>query len=338
MNERPSKQGIGYFPESAETSKPVSRKHQGKPSILRFALLAVCLCVFAVSATLLIHYFSNIFASRRASRQMEQIYTSAVEALPSEPPAATAASVPSTKPVSTVQARATSVPTAKDLWPTAYPRNPSLRVSSAFYELQRQNPDIVGWLKIDGVVDEPVLQRDNAYYLTHNALKQRSVTGALFLDESCELKNVPTQMVVHGHNMKEGAMFGALKKYKVKDASFYKSNPFIEFNTMYENGRYVIFAVCEADIRPGKIDHLPFWYHSRFSSISSFDEYIKKARSLSHYRCNVDVIPGDRLLTLATCTGTDDNKRLIVMARKIRDNENELELQMAILSTSDRSF
>lgn len=338
MNERPSKQGIGYFPESAETSKPVSRKHQGKPSILRLVLLAVCLCVFAVSATLLIHYFSNISASRRASRQMEQIYTSAVEALPSDLPAATAAPVPSAKPVSTVQARATSVPTAKDLWPTAYPRNPSLRVSSAFYELQRQNPDIVGWLKIDGVVDEPVLQRDNAYYLTHNALKQRSVTGALFLDESCELKNVPTQMLVHGHNMKEGAMFGALKKYKVKDASFYKSNPFIEFNTMYENGRYVIFAVCEVDIRPGKINHLPFWYHSRFSSISSFDEYIKKARSLSHYRCNVDVIPGDRLLTLATCTGTDDNKRLIVMARKIRDNENELELQMAILSTSDRSF
>ena len=75
-----------------------------------------------------------------------------------------------------------------------------------------------------------------------------------------------------------------------------------------------------------------------FSSASTFEEYVKNVRSLSHYRCNVDVVPGDRLLTLATCTGTDDNKRLIVMARKLRDNENELELQMGILSTSDRNF
>ena len=67
-----------------------------------------------------------------------------------------------------------------------------------------------------------------------------------------------------------------------------------------------------------------------------FMDYVKKARNLSHYRCNVDVEPGDRLLTLSTCTGTDDNKRLIVMARRLRDHENELELNMSILSTYDR--
>ena len=44
--------------------------------------------------------------------------------------------------------------------------------------------------------------------------EQAKRTGALFLDENCDLIHVPTQMVIHGHNMKEGAMFGMLKKYK----------------------------------------------------------------------------------------------------------------------------
>ncbi len=230
----------------------------------------------------------------------------------------------------------TAVPSANDLWPSVYPDNSHLRISPAFYQLQRENKDIVAWIKIDGVLEEPVLQRDNEYYLTHNALGKRSVTGALFLEETCDLTEVPSQMVIHGHNMKEGAMFGSLKKYKVKDASFYRAHPFIEFNTMYENGRYVIFAVCEADIRPGTVDYLPFWQYSRFPNVTVFEEYIQKARAMSHYRCNVDVAPGDRILTLSTCTGTDDNKRLLVMARRLRPDENELELETSILSTSDR--
>jgi len=342
----PPPQRIGYYPGSPESPKPQKPKRRRKRRLPspRLIMLAICICVFAASATLLIRYFSNIALSRKASRQMQEIYSTAAEEVPTTSPtptaAPTAAPEPSRAPKAgaqqTARPQATAAPTVQELWPSSYPNNPMLRVSSAFYQLQQQNPDIIGWLKIEGVVDEPVLQRDNQYYLTHNALKQRSVTGALFLNESCELKSVPTQMVIHGHNMKEGAMFGALKKYKVKDASFYKANPFIEFNTIYENGRYVIFAVCEVDIRPGKYDHLPFWYQTRFSSVSAFEEYVRNARTLSQYRCNVDVVPGDRLLTLATCTGTDESKRLVILSRRIRDGENELELQMDILTTSDR--
>ena len=75
---------------------------------------------------------------------------------------------------------------------------------------------------------------------------------------------------------------------------------------------------------------------SIFSSVSAFESYVQKARALSQYRCNVDVVPGDRLLTLATCNGSEENKRLVVMARRIRENESELDLQLGIQSTSDR--
>ena len=305
----------------------------------RLLMLCTCAVVFVISGFLLVRYFSSTIVGRRASRQLETVYSAAMES--TELPAATAAPspTPTAAPVSAA-VQPTHPPAVQQpitaFWPDRYPGNPSLRVSSVFYELQRQNPDIVGWLKIDGVLEEAVVQRDNSYYLTHNALGQRSLTGALFLDESCDLRTVPSQVLIHGHNMKEGAMFGSLKKYKVKDASFYRAHPYIDFNTIYENGRYVIFAVSEVDIRYGKHDYLPFWRDVRFSNTDTFTQYVQTARNLSHYRCNVDVQPGDRLLTLSTCTGNDDNKRLIIMARKIREGEDTLQLNMSILSTDDR--
>lgn len=340
MKHEPSR--IGYYPGAPAGGKPPKRTGRRR----YYAAIAVCACVFVVCAALLIRYYTNIAASRQASQQLGEIYQASLEATdaPTETP-------PQSEPTATVQPTARPAPTkapqpsgqasaaaasAAELWPTVYPDNPKLKVSAVFDELQAQNRDIIAWLKLDGELDEPVVQRDNVYYLTHNALKQKSITGALFLDEGCDLIHVPTQMVVHGHNMKEGAMFGCLKKYKVKGAAYYKEHAYIDFNTLYENGRYVIFAVAEVDIRSGHPYYLPFWQYSRFTDEKQFTDYIASARACSLYRCKVDVQPGDRLLTLSTCTGTNDNMRLLVMARKIRPDENLLDLNMAVMSTVDR--
>ena len=73
-----------------------------------------------------------------------------------------------------------------------------------------------------------------------------------------------------------------------------------------------------------------------FDSAEAFTSYVETARACSLYHCTVDVQPGDRLLTLSTCTGTDDNLRLVVMARKVREGENLLDLNMEVMSTYDR--
>ncbi len=344
----------GYYPHGHYTGSP--NRRQKKPlrkPLFFYAMIALCACVFVTSAVLLIRYFADIAVSRDASLQLSQIYQSAQESSPSTLPSVSPSPVPSVAPspspspapsdaVSTPAAALLSAsgsadsPTAQELWPTVYPDNPRLTVSSVFDELQQRNRDIVAWLSIEGELDEPVVQRDNEFYLTHNALQQESVTGALFLDENCDLIHVPTQMVIHGHNMKEGAMFGMLKKYKVKGAEFYREHAFIDFNTLYENGRYVIFAVAEVDIRAGRPHYLPFWHYSRFDSAKAFTSYVETARACSLYHCTVDVQPGDRLLTRSTCTGTDDNLRLVVMARKVREGENLLDLNMEVMSTYDR--
>ena len=232
-------------------------------------------------------------------------------------------------------ATAASAGEEENLWPTEYAGNRGLRISSTFFELQKQNSDIVAYIKIDGVLEEPVVQRNNTYYLTHSVAGKKSVTGAIFLEESCDLKKVPVQYVVYGHNMKEGAMFGALKKYKVKDHKFYSAHPFITFDTQYETGEYVIFAVCEVDIRPGQWSYLPFCYRTSFTA-ESFREYINEIHKISQLKCDIEVVPGDRLLTLCTCVNEDSNKRLLVIARKLREGEDRLSLNMQIMSSMDR--
>lgn len=350
MKQPEFQQRVGYFPQAPQEEPPKpskpprkrkKRRRRRAHTRLFWLGMLVCAAVFVTCAALLINYYANIASSKKVAEQLTDLYEQSEQQATATPaPTATATPAPTAVPTAARAAAQPSTPTptpsAQELWPTEYEGNRAMRVSSSFYELQKQNKDIVAYLKIDGVLSECVVQRDNSYYLTHNALGQQSLTGALFLDESCDLKKVPTQFVVHGHNMKEGAMFGALKKYKVKDASFYRAHPFIEFNTVYENGTYVIFAVCEVDIRAGKSDYLPFWSYSRFSDTEAFTSYVKKAESLSHYRCNVDVEPGDRLLTLSTCVGEDSNKRLIVMARKLRAGEDTFTLNLAIMSTDDK--
>lgn len=351
--------GVGYRPAAAEPAKPAAAPMK---RFLRPVLLAVCCGVFAFSAVMLIRYFSDIVSSRRAGNELQAIYEAAEnetaenesaaadeeEAGPEEngvpeetpnPETTADRNGAETQPItvsSGTNPPAADEETSVELWPSVYPGNKLLRISSTFYELREQNSDIVGWLTLDGLLNEAVVQRDNEYYLTHNSLKQQSVTGALFLDEACDLTTVPGQLLIHGHNMKEGSMFGILKQYKVKDVFFYKQHAFVDMNTLYENGRYVIFAALECDLRSNQEDYLPYWRYVRFDDAKEFSDYVFKIKSLSKYHTDIDVVPGDRLLVLSTCSGNDSNKRFLVVARKIRSGENEADLNTAIFSATDR--
>ena len=204
----------GYYPHGHYAGSPNRRQKRPVRKPLFYGLIAVCAVIFVTSATLLIRYYSDIAASRSASAQLNQLYQSAQDSAftpataPSAVPTAVPSAAPSATPASTLPAETVSTaapqPAAitlsasgaagdlsvEELWPTTYPDNPRLDVSSVFDELQERNRDIIAWLKIDDELEEPVVQRDNVFYLTHNALQQESVTGALFLDEHLSLRSV----------------------------------------------------------------------------------------------------------------------------------------------------
>lgn len=309
--------------------------------------MVLCSLVLVVSAGMLIRYYSQIHRANNASGQLRELYnaasSTATEQAPSHAPVPAFAD---TAPSATVQTVTTPVPadastsnhsiTADFLaqWPSHYPGNEQLRIQEKFTPLRRENRDVVGWLTIEGVVDEPVFQRDNSYYLTHDATGAKNPTGALFLDENCNLRTVPMQVLIHGHNMKEGAMFGSLKKYKVKDASFYREHPFIQFDSLYESATYVIFAVAEVNTVAGNTHYFPFWHKFHFDDYKSFRQYVSLAKEYSRFKVDIDVQPGDRLLTLATCSSEDDDLRLIIMARMLRENEDTIMLTNQIYSAT----
>ncbi|MCZ0704646.1 SrtB family sortase [Natronobacillus azotifigens] len=81
------------------------------------------------------------------------------------------------------------------------------------------NKDYVGWINIeDTTVDYPVVKTgDNEFYLSHNFYKQEDFAGAIFMDYRNSMDKLDKNLILYGHNMKDGSMFGSLKNYLEED-------------------------------------------------------------------------------------------------------------------------
>ena len=103
--------------------------------------------------------------------------------------------------------------------------------------LYRDNRDLVGWLRMEGILDLPVVYKDNKYYLMHDFYKNKSAAGTLFLDENHPFRENAQNLLLHGHNMKDGTMFGRLVQYET-NLQFLKNNPFIQYSTLWNSIRW----------------------------------------------------------------------------------------------------
>ena len=168
-------------------------------------------------------------------------------------------------------------------------------------------------------LDEPVVRKNNSWFLDHDAMGKKNSNGAIFLDENISLKTRPYTMIVYGHNMKSGAMFGDLRKYR--DYAYCARHRVFSFDTMYEEGRYAVFSVAVIHVEPGMSRYVDF------NCLTSMDretrrKELEKLESLDEGGVVLEVDEEDQLLLLITCTG-DDRERLVVSARRLRDGEKE---------------
>lgn len=192
---------------------------------------------------------------------------------------------------------------------------PALEIDHA--SLSAINSDYKGWLNIpDTNISYPVPQGpDNEFYL-HKLFenKQYEYAGSLFIDAySAKMVN-QDNLIIYGHNMKNGSMFGTLKKFKTK--SYFDSHPYIEFYTPDEKRVYLIFSVRTVSSNINNLDY----------ALEGFDvqNYINKAISASEQSRNIDTnqngfenSPYKQIITLSTCVG-DTSKRLIVNGIRIK--------------------
>ena len=148
----------------------------------------------------------------------------------------------------------------------------------------KQNADCIGWIFIEGTnINYPVMHTpsDPQKYLRLSFDKKYSQSGVPFLDGRCSLQD--GNLIIYGHNMKNGTMFSDLKKYL--DTAFREAHKMIEFQTA--DGVY-LFEVTDV-IRTNITDE-------RYNQINSTD---------------------GRTLALSTCYGSAKRDRLLIIAKEV---------------------
>ncbi len=193
------------------------------------------------------------------------------------------------------------------------------------------NEDTVGWIEIsDTNISLPVVQRKtadgNEYYLKTAFDGSNNKAGTIFIDYRATLtdKERSDNITIYGHNQRDKTMFGELANYK-KSLEYYSKHPTINFSSNYTSDIYKIvgYFVAPAEAwqsSTGKI----FDYHNYidFNEEHSYDEFIKNVLDRSQINTTVDVNENDEFITLSTCSNEFEPSRFVVVARKVRENED----------------
>ena len=188
---------------------------------------------------------------------------------------------------------------------------------SDYRALSQENPDMVGWIRIEGTdIDYPVVQRADEpnYYLKHDFAGRYTDFGCPFAQANCDVQTPSDNVILYGHNMKDGSMFSDLVRYQSR--SFWETHRTIHIDTLTRRGEYEVLAVC-------RIPADAFAFHTFVDAADAMDfaDYVAACKELALYDTGVNAQYGDKLLTLSTCEYSQENGRLLVVAKR-RDGEN----------------
>ena len=184
-------------------------------------------------------------------------------------------------------------------------------------KLQEENPDIVGWLEIEGTsINYPVLQGDdNEYYMAHNYKKQKSKNGSIFLTKDYDWSIPSSNLLIYGHNLSNGTMFQELLKYEKED--FYKKHPIIRFTTNNEDAEYEIISAFKSRVYyKSEKNVFRYYFFLNSESEEEYNQFVKNAKNASLYPIDTTANYGDQLITLSTCSYYVEDGRFAVVGRR----------------------
>lgn len=118
-----------------------------------------------------------------------------------------------------------------------------------------ENADCIGWLSVDGTnISYPVMHTpsDPQKYLRRNFYGKYSQSGVPFLDGRCDLQS--TNLIIYGHNMKNGTMFSDLKKYVDRD--FLNAHRTVKFEMVDGIRYFTVTKVLRTDITDAWYDRI----------------------------------------------------------------------------------
>lgn len=182
--------------------------------------------------------------------------------------------------------------------------------------LHERNPDLAGWLTIEGTaVDYPVMctPAEPEYYLHRAFDGSRAMSGTPFTAEGCTLES--DCVIIYGHNMNNETMFGTLDRYQ--DAAFWAANPTFTLTTPEEERTYEVFAA--AVCRVLNTEEAGFRYYDHAGELTEAQQEALTAwlAGQALYETGISPAFGEQIVILSTCSYHTDNGRFIVAARRI---------------------
>jgi sortase B len=183
-----------------------------------------------------------------------------------------------------------------------------------FDKLNKINKDVIGWIQFDEPerINYPVVKgEDNDKYLTATFEGKKNSSGAIFMDANNSGEFADRNTFIYGHNMKNGSMFGQLRKFKTKD--YYEQNPYFYIYTPDgKEVKYQIFSVCI-------VEDTSRSYTRFYNSDEEYLDYLKYIKSIARYDTGVEVTAESKIVSLSTCTNVSETQRLVVHGVKIGD-------------------
>ena len=181
-----------------------------------------------------------------------------------------------------------------------------------FDKLKSVNEDVVGWIYVDALPDisYPIVKgKDNQTYLHQTYEKNYNFAGTIFVDYENSGDFSDCNTLVYGHNMKNGSMFGHLKKFR-EDDKLYKQDKYFWILTPERNYRYEIISAYTTGVNSDT-------YTLFKGPGEEFEKYLETIKGYSEIKTDdTDLTIKDKIVTLSTCTG-NESTRFVVQGKRV---------------------
>ncbi len=288
---------------------------------LSIILTIIAFCCISAAGILLV---DGILEDKHSQATLEELHTARQTATATPDTAATPLLSHTPIPASPMPT-STPIPTAT---PTPTPLPTKTPVPNPYKDNFLSNEDMIAWLQIpDTTIDYPVMwtPEDENYYLYRDFDGSKNKNGCLLLDTDSSLEPLTTNLIIHGHNMRSGAMFGNLTDYENED--YFKNHKQITLYTKDCQRNYEIIAVFRSQVFKKTDEVFKFYKFFQADTQEEFDDFYQNIKAMSLYDTNVTAQFGDHFLTLSTCVYHVEQGRFVVVAKEIENGDSYLPLQ-----------
>lgn len=174
-----------------------------------------------------------------------------------------------------------------------------------FDQLREINDDIVGWLYYEPLdLSYPIVRGDDNEYYTHYTFENEKVSsGAIFMDFLNRKDFSDYNTIIYGHNMRNGTMFGSLKKL-MNDTSIVEEDPYFYVFTEDKAFMYEIASLYITNVESET--------YNLIASEEDQQDYIEYIQKVSSWYWDKEITSADKIVTLSTCHGLHSDNRTVV--------------------------